>query len=86
MYQAWKGIEVSANVFARQGYPFPLFRQQAVGADSLSVLVTPAIDTLRYPNLRDTDARVAKKRPVQRVQRGHQGEAPAQGSDWGASG
>jgi hypothetical protein len=61
MYQAPHGIELAANVFGRQGYPFPLFRSQTLGADTnTSVLVTPAIDTFRYPNLWDTDLRVAK--------------------------
>jgi hypothetical protein len=61
MYEAPHGIQVSANVFGRQGYPFPLFRQQSLGADSgLQVLVTPAIDTFRYPNLWNTDARIAR--------------------------
>lgn len=61
MYQAPFGIELAANVFGRQGYPFPLFRTQALGADTgLSVLVTPAIDTFRYDNIWDTDVRVAR--------------------------
>src|SRR6185295_2613764 len=69
MYQAPYGIEVSANLFGRQGYPFPLFRQSAtnnpapgaMGADSgLQVLVTPTMDYFRYDNLWDTDLRVAR--------------------------
>jgi len=61
MYQAPFGIDVAANVFGRQGYPFPLFRTQALGADTgLSVLVTPTIDTFRYDNVWDTDLRVAR--------------------------
>jgi hypothetical protein len=61
MYQAPFGIEVAANVFGRQGYPWPLFRTQALGADSgLSVLVTPQIDTFRYDDVWDTDLRVAR--------------------------
>jgi len=61
MYQAPYGIEVAANVFGRQGYPFPLFRAQTLGADSsLSVLVTPQIDTFRYDSVWDTDLRVAR--------------------------
>ena len=61
MYQAPLGIDVAANVFGRQGYPFPLFRTQALGADTgLSVLVTPLIDTFRYDNVWDTDLRVAR--------------------------
>ena len=61
MYQAPFGIDLAANVFGRQGYPFPLFRAQTLGADSgLSVLVTPTIDTFRYDDVWDTDLRVAK--------------------------
>jgi hypothetical protein len=61
MYQAPFGIDLAANVFGRQGYPFPLFRTQALGADTgLSVLVTPTIDTFRYENVWDTDLRVAR--------------------------
>ena len=61
MYQAPLGIDLAANVFGRQGYPFPLFRTQALGADTgLSVLVTPTIDTFRYDDVWDTDLRVAK--------------------------
>jgi carboxypeptidase family protein/TonB-dependent receptor-like protein len=64
LYQAPKGIEVSANVFGRQGYPFPIIRSgttAALGGDSaLSVLVSPAIDTFRFPNLWNTDLRVAR--------------------------
>jgi hypothetical protein len=61
MYQASHGIELAANVFGRQGYPFPLFRTQALGADtSLPILVTPQVDTFRYPNVWDTDLRIAR--------------------------
>jgi hypothetical protein len=64
MYQAPWGIEVSGNVFGREGYPFPYYRQgttAALGGDStLSVLVTPDIDTGRYPNLWNTDLRAAR--------------------------
>jgi carboxypeptidase family protein/TonB-dependent receptor-like protein len=64
LYQAPYGIEVSANVFGRQGYPYPMFRQgttTALGGDStVSVLVTPQIDYFRYPNLWNTDVRAAR--------------------------
>jgi hypothetical protein len=60
MYIAPLGIEVSGNVFGRQGYPYPLFRPQALGGESLNVLVTPTIDYFRYPNVWDTDVRAAK--------------------------
>jgi hypothetical protein len=60
MYQAPYGLEVSGNIFGRQGYPFPIFRQTALGADTLQVLVTPRVDTFRYPDLWTTDVRVAR--------------------------
>jgi hypothetical protein len=68
MYQAPYGVEVAANVFGRQGYPFPLFRTQALGADTgLNVLVTPKIDTFRYDNVWNTDLRLAKTLKIQTV-------------------
>ncbi len=71
LYQAPYGIEVSGNVFGRQGYPYPLFRQgttATMGADStLSVLVTPQIDYFRYPNLWNTDLRAARTFKVNAV-------------------
>jgi hypothetical protein len=76
LYQAPYGIDVSANVFGRQGYPFPLFRQSpsnnpnpgAMGADSgLQILVTPTMDYFRYDNLWDTDVRIARAFKLQKV-------------------
>jgi hypothetical protein len=71
MYQAPWGIEVSANVFGRQGYPQPFVRTgtaAALGADSgITVLLSPEIDSFRYPNLWNTDIRVAKQFTVDRV-------------------
>jgi Carboxypeptidase regulatory-like domain/TonB-dependent Receptor Plug Domain len=71
LYQAPYGLEVSGNLFGRQGYPYPMFRQGtsvALGADSgLQVLVTPQIDYFRYPNLWDTDLRLARAFKVQTV-------------------
>ena len=64
MYQAPYGVQLAANVFGRQGYPEPLFRPgstAALGTDSsLNVLVSPTIDYMRYPNVWDTDVRVAR--------------------------
>jgi hypothetical protein len=60
MYQAPLGIEASGSVFGRQGYPYPLFRQQALGGETLSVLVTPTVDYFRYDNVWDTDIRAAR--------------------------
>jgi hypothetical protein len=60
MYVAPRGIELSANVFGRQGYPYPLFRSQTLGGEALPVLVTPSIDYFRYDNVWDTDVRAAR--------------------------
>ena len=64
VYVAPYGIELAANVFARQGYPMPLFRPgstAALGSDSsLNILVSPTIDYVRYDNVWDTDIRVAR--------------------------
>jgi hypothetical protein len=64
LYEAPYGIELSANVFGRQGYPLPIVRSgttAALGSDStVTVLLTPKIDTLRYPDLWNTDVRVAR--------------------------
>jgi hypothetical protein len=71
LYQAPYGIEVSGNVFGRQGYPYPLFRQgttATLGGDStLSVLITPQIDTFRYDNLWNTDLRASRTFKFQQV-------------------
>jgi hypothetical protein len=65
MYVAPYNIEVSGNVFGRQGYPYPMFRAgttAALGADStVNVLVSPQIDTFRYPDLWNTDLRAARE-------------------------
>lgn len=71
MYQAPYGLEVSANVFGRQGYPFPIVRTgtaATLGADSgITVLLSPAIDTYRFPNLWNTDIRVARQFQADKV-------------------
>ena len=66
MYQAPYGIELGANIFGRQGYPFPIYKTTSLGSDTnFNVLVTPQIDTFRYPNVWDTDVRVARQFKVQ---------------------
>lgn len=67
MYVAPYAIEVAANVFGRQGYPFPLFRSQALGGETLNVLVTPTIDHFRYDNVWNTDLRAAREFKLQAV-------------------
>jgi Carboxypeptidase regulatory-like domain/TonB-dependent Receptor Plug Domain len=61
LYEAPFGVELSASVFGRQGYPFLPYRSQSLGADSgVQVLVAPEVDTFRYPALWNTDMRVAR--------------------------
>jgi hypothetical protein len=60
MYQAWRGIEVAASIFGRQGYPFPIYRSATLGADTLNVLVSPEVDSFRMDNLWTTDLRVGR--------------------------
>ena len=67
MYQAPFGLEVAGSLFARQGYPFPIYRSQALGADALNVLVSPQVDTFRYPNVWATDLRLAREFKYQAV-------------------
>ena len=58
------GIEVAANIFGRQGYPFPIYRTATVGvaptSENLNVLVSPKVDAFRLPNIWDTDIRFAR--------------------------
>ena len=63
MYQAPWGIELAANLFGRQGYPFPIFfsrAQVSATTEAIKVLVTPTVDYFRYPNVWNTDFRIAK--------------------------
>lgn len=60
VYELPGGLEVAGNVFGRQGYPYPIFRQTSLGLDgSNRVLVTPAVDTIRLANLWNTDLRAS---------------------------
>src|SRR5262249_9263184 len=61
MFKAPYGIDLAASVFGRQGYPFPIYRSQALGSDSLNVLVSPRIDSFRYDNVWNTDIRIARE-------------------------
>jgi hypothetical protein len=63
MYEAPYGINVAANVFGRQGYPFPIVRSASIGAapntETLSVLTTPSVDAFRYDSVWDADLRLS---------------------------
>jgi len=73
MYQAPYGFEVAANVFGRQGYPFPVFATAGVNSttaatvETLRLLVTPTVDYFRYPNVWDTDIRIARAFKLQTI-------------------
>jgi hypothetical protein len=68
VYQFPYDFEVGASLFGRQGYPFPVYSNVALGLDgSRRVLVTPAIDTIRLANLWDLDLRIAKTFKLDRV-------------------
>jgi hypothetical protein len=60
MYQGPHGLELAASVYGRQGYPFPIYRSQALGADTLNVLVSPRVDAFRLDSLWNVDFRVAR--------------------------
>jgi len=62
LYQAPYGIEVSGNLFGRQGYALPYYQNVALGLDGTRrVLVSPSIDDTRFPNLWNLDLRAAKQ-------------------------
>lgn len=68
LYQAPWGITLAANMFGRQGYPFPVYRNAALGVDGTRrVLVSPALDTFRLDDLWDLDLRAAKTVRVDRA-------------------
>jgi hypothetical protein len=61
LYQLPWGLEVAGNVFGKQGTPYPIFRSAALGQDGAQrVLVTPAVDELRFDQLWNVDLRLAK--------------------------
>jgi hypothetical protein len=54
-------LEIAANVFGKQGTPFPLFVNAALGRDGTQrVLVTPSVDYFRFKDLWDLDLRLQK--------------------------
>jgi hypothetical protein len=54
-------VTVAGNLFGRQGYPFPVYRNASLGYEgNRRVLVSPALDTFRLDNLWDLDLRVSK--------------------------
>ncbi len=54
-------VDLAANLFGKQGTPFPLFASTALGQDGTQrVLVTPAVDYFRFKDLWDLDLRLQK--------------------------
>jgi hypothetical protein len=72
LYEAPYGVQLSANVWGRQGYPFVLVRSASLGTapftETLTVLTTPTVDAFRYDNVWDADIRVAREFRLQRAQ------------------
>lgn len=72
MYEAPYGIQLSGNLWGRQGYPFVIVRTTSLGTapytETLSVLTTPTIDAFRYDNVWDADVRIARQFRWQRAQ------------------
>lgn len=61
MYQGPWGLDLSGNVFGRQGGPYPIDLRLSAGGDgTLSALATPAVDTNRYSNIWNLNLRLAK--------------------------
>jgi hypothetical protein len=62
-------MELAANLFGRQGNPFPVFRQASLGLDgSQRVLVSPDVDTFRFDDLWNLDVRWSKRMRVDRFE------------------
>jgi len=61
VYQLPGNFEIAANLFGKQGTPYPLFINQALGADGTQrILITPTVDYFRFSDLWDLDLRLAK--------------------------
>lgn len=61
MYRLPGDIDLAANLFGREGYPFPIYRNAGLGTDGTRrVLVSPELDTFRLDNLWNLDLRGAK--------------------------
>jgi hypothetical protein len=54
-------ISVAGNIFGRQGYAFPIYRNVSLGYEGTRrVLVSPELDTFRLDDLWNLDLRAAK--------------------------
>jgi hypothetical protein len=61
LFQLPWDLDIAANVYGKQGTPYPLFVNAALGQDGTQrVLVTPSVDYLRFKDLWDLDLRLQK--------------------------
>ncbi len=61
LYQLPWNMEIAGNLFGKQGTPYPVYFNQALGLDGTQrVLVSPTIDDMRFKDLWDLDLRLAK--------------------------
>ena len=60
-YQLPWDMEVAGNLFGKQGTPYPLYRNAALGREgTVRILLTPELDTERFETLWNLDLRLAK--------------------------
>jgi hypothetical protein len=61
MYQLPANFEFAASLFGKQGTPYPLFVNQALGLDGTQrILILPSVDAQRFKDLWNLDLRLAK--------------------------
>ena len=60
-YQAAWGVELAANLFGKQGTPYPYFRNAALGREgNVRILLNEELDSNRFETLWNLDMRAAK--------------------------
>ena len=61
LYQLPWGMEIAGNLLGRQGTPYPIYQNVALGRDGTQrVLVSPEVDTFKFKDLWDLDLRLSK--------------------------
>jgi len=61
VYQVGWDIDVAANLFGKQGTPYPYFRNASLGREgNVRVLLNEQLDTLRFETLWNLDLRASK--------------------------
>jgi hypothetical protein len=66
MWQGPWGLDISGNIFGKQGGTYPITLRLDAGSDSsinsgaYNALAVPTVDSIRYPNVWDLDLRLAK--------------------------